>query len=141
MNQIQSSKRRRQARQKKLVLRSGCSYPSGILFLLLLNAALLRVAVAVCTPLDKNDLEDARDACLDETSDGSCPTFSSASNSVGCGGNGGVNGVIGDWNVGKVTNMYALFQETNAFNGDISNWNVGAPSVWREARNKYLLRR
>nr|WP_235011030.1 BspA family leucine-rich repeat surface protein [Aquimarina sp. AU119] len=32
---------------------------------------------------------------------------------------------IGDWNVGKVTNMIQMFGGANSFNQNIGNWNVG----------------
>jgi surface protein len=32
---------------------------------------------------------------------------------------------IGRWNVSNVTNMYQMFHQANAFNQDIGRWNVG----------------
>jgi hypothetical protein len=75
------------------------------------------------------DLVQALNACLDETPDGSCPIFAASSNGPGC-NNGGINGVIGDWDVSRVaamgTGQYnegkGLFQDKASFNADISKW-------------------
>ena len=78
---------------------------------------------------DLPDLVQALNACFDETPDGSCPIFAAASNGPGC-DNGGINGVIGDWDVSKVTAMgigpymtgKGLFYQKQEFNADISKW-------------------
>ena len=33
---------------------------------------------------------------------------------------------IGDWDVTKVTSMYAMFDQASAFDQDLSGWSVGA---------------
>ena len=59
---------------------------------------------AFCTPVNGAFLQEAVNACLKETHDGSCPNFAASSDSPGC-GHGGVNGVIGDWDVSSVTDL------------------------------------
>ena len=54
-------------------------------------------------------------------STGICPLFAAASNSDGC-NNGGVNGIMGDWDVSGVCDMYELFDSKSSFNADISKW-------------------
>jgi len=67
---------------------------------LLLAVTLLMVDVvqAVFTPEDgtwwDGPLKMARDSCLEENTTGYCPTFAAS------------NGVMGDWDVSKVTSMY-----------------------------------
>ena len=79
----------------------------------------------MCTPANNADLRLAVSACISETPDGSCPTFALASNSNGCNG-GGVNGLIGLWDVSQVTDMRTVFQDKEYFNADISNWVVSS---------------
>ena len=55
---------------------------------------------AVFTPADRSALNNAVQSCLSETPDGSCPTFA-ASDDV----TGNPYGVIGDWDVSKVTSL------------------------------------
>jgi hypothetical protein len=33
---------------------------------------------------------------------------------------------VGDWNVGKVTNMHSMFSGAGAFNQDIGNWDISS---------------
>ena len=83
------------------------------------------VVFGVCTPEDGTtcgasqrttcDLYKALDACTAETPDGSCPKFAAATNGIGYGGNGGVNGKIGEWDTSKITNMNALFYSYNNY--------------------------
>jgi len=81
------------------------------------------------------DLVQALNKCLDETPDGSCPIFAASSNGPGCRG-GGINGVIGDWDVSRVASMgigpyfdgKGLFQDKTEFNADISKWATQAVS-------------
>ena len=43
--------------------------------------------------------------------------------------------VMGDWDVGRVTNMDYLFAGKSGFNSDISNWNTSSvTSLVRSAR-------
>ena len=71
---------------------------------ILLHMASKTTVEAFCTPVNGTDLTTAVNACLKETPDGSCPHFAASSDSPGC-GHGGVNGVIGDWDVSSVTDM------------------------------------
>jgi hypothetical protein len=54
----------------------------------------------VFTPADKAALLAAVNSCLDETPDGTCPTFAASDATPG-----NPYGVMGDWDVSKVTNM------------------------------------
>ena len=71
---------------------------------ILLHMASKTTVEAFCTPVNGTDLTTAVNACLKETPDGSCPYLAASSDSPGC-GNGGVNGVIGDWDVSSVTDL------------------------------------
>ena len=71
---------------------------------ILLHMASKTTVEAFCTPANSTSLQNAVNACLKETPDGSCPNFAASSDSIGC-GNGGVNGVIGDWDVSSVTDL------------------------------------
>ena len=62
-------------------------YPCLIIFFVV---TCFRHVIAVCTPQNKADLILARDGCLGETADGSCPKFAARSNSNGCGADSGV---------------------------------------------------
>ena len=66
-----------------------------------------------------NDDEEGDGSSPWSTGSGLCPAFSALSD-----GKGGTNGAIGEWDVSKITNMYALFRSAFKFNQDISNWNV-----------------
>ena len=86
------------------------------------------IVSGVCTPPKYPSgygyyIHAAVSACLAETPNGSCPIFASASNGTGC-GNGGVNGIIGSWDVSKVTNMGQMFVSTPDFTSDLSKWRV-----------------
>jgi surface protein len=98
------------------------------------------VVEAVCKPSSKVDLKLAVKTCLDETraladpqteavmsgengGTGICPTFSAASNGAGC-GDGGVNGVMGDWDITRVTILSNLFENKKNFRADISKWDT-----------------
>ena len=71
---------------------------------ILLHMASKTTVEAFCTPANGTSLQTAVNGCLKETPDGSCPYFAASSDSPGC-GNGGVNGVIGDWDVSSVTDL------------------------------------
>ena len=72
----------------------------------------LRSVEAVFTPVDRGALKSAVGACLAETNDGSCPIYA-VTNS---------KGVMGDWDVSKITDMNSMFRDASAFNSDISKW-------------------
>ena len=71
---------------------------------ILLHMASKTTVEAFCTPANVTSLQNAVNACVKETPDGSCPNLAASSDSPGC-GNGGVNGVIGDWDVSSVTDL------------------------------------
>ena len=71
---------------------------------ILLHMASKTTVEAFCTPANGTSLQTAVNGCLKETPDGSCPYLAASSDSPGC-GNGGVNGVIGDWDVSSVTDL------------------------------------
>ena len=71
---------------------------------ILLHMASKTTVEAFCTPANVTSLQNAVNACLKETPDGSCPNLA-ASSDIGMCGNGGVNGVIGDWDVSSVTDL------------------------------------
>ena len=93
-----------------------------LIFVLFLN---FYSVSAVFAPADRTALRAAVQSCLSETTvetgDGSCPTFAASNDATG-----NPYGVMGDWDVSKVTNMYATFYDVSAFNADISNWNTVA---------------
>ena len=98
-------------------------YPCLIIFFVV---TCFRHVIAVCTPQNKADLILARDGCLGETADGSCPKFAARSNSNGCGADSGVNGVIGNWDISRVTSLSTMFQSKSEFNANLTNWQTGA---------------
>ena len=60
------------------------------------NSAALKTAVGTCTQIYKNGYKyQCSGGCLGETADGSCPIFAAKDG----------NGVIGDWDVSKVTSL------------------------------------
>jgi len=83
---------------------------------LLLLSTFVHGAAVVFTPDTRLALKTAVDACLSETADGSCPDFAAKD----------YNGVIGAWDVSKVTDMNRMFLGKTDFNGDISKWQTGA---------------
>ena len=103
----------------------------------LLYMASKSVVEAVCRPWSKDKLKLAVQKCLDETRDlsdpqttlklnggtGICPKFSAASNGANC-GNGGVNGVMGDWDITRVIILSRLFENKKKFIADISKWDT-----------------
>ena len=98
-------------------------YPCLIIFFVV---TFFRHVIAVCTPQNKADLILARDGCLGETGDGSCPKFAARSNSNGCGADSGVNGVIGNWDISRVTDLSSMFSGKSEFNANLTNWQTGA---------------
>ena len=93
---------------------------------ILLHMASKTTVEAFCTPVNETSLQNAVIACLKETPDGSCPNLAASSDSPGCGNNGGVNGVIGDWDVSRVKSIIRLFVFRDTFNADISKWDVSS---------------
>jgi surface protein len=92
---------------------------------ILLHVASQTMVDAVCAPSGNTNLKLAVNACLSESSTGHCPNFAAASNGAGC-NNGGVNGVLGDWDVSQVTSLEKVFAEQGSFNEDISKWDVSS---------------
>ncbi len=90
------------------------------------DTAALKAAVGTCS--DGYDFNSATGrfniictgGCLGETPDGSCPLFAASNDATG-----NPHGVIGEWDVSRVTDMSNMFA-SSAFNGDISEWNTGA---------------
>ena len=93
---------------------------------------------AVCAPSDLTNLNLAVNACLRETPDGSCSNFAAASNGAGC-NNGGVNGVIGDWDVSQVTSFENVFHLKEFFNADISKWDTSSVTTMLQGMFLFLL--
>jgi len=118
-------------------------YPSLIIFFVVTFS---RHVSAVCTPQNKADLILARDGCLGETGDGSCPKFAARSNSNGCGTDSGENGIIGSWNISRVTDLSNMFYSLPEFNADLTNWQTGAVTTMYQSTccfvplKHYLLR-
>ena len=98
-------------------------YPCLIIFFVV---TFFRHVIAVCTPQNRDDLILARDGCLGETGDGSCPKFAARSNSNGCGADSGVNGVIGNWDISRVKSLNSMFYGKSEFNANLTNWQTGA---------------
>ena len=80
---------------------------------------------AVCAPSSNDNMKDAVNACLTESSNGICGNFAAASNGAGC-NDGGVNGVIGDWDVSQVKSLQEVFYSKRSFNADISKWDTSS---------------
>ena len=88
--------------------RRSCTFM--VLFLLAITLLVVDVVQAVFTPEIGNvlmasyghgPLKTAIDSCLTETGDGSCPNFAASNDTTA----GNPYGVMGDWNVSKVTSM------------------------------------
>ena len=94
---------RARAHQESLLVMNAF-WSLSICVAMLLHMASKTMVEAFCTPVNGTSLQTAVNACLKETPDGSCPNLAALSDSPGC-GYGGVNGVIGDWDVSSVTDM------------------------------------
>ena len=62
------------------------------------------------SPCSKVELKSAVDTCLEVSPEGDC--FE------------GPQGLIGEWDVSRVTDMSSMFSKAAAFDGDISTWDV-----------------
>ena len=111
-------------------------YPCLIIFFVV---TFFRHVIAVCTPQNRDDLILARDGCLGETGDGSCPKFAARSNSNGCGADSGVNGVIGNWDISRVKSLNSMFYGKSEFNANLTNWQTGAVTDMRHSTCFYFL--
>ena len=128
---------RRREKKKRI---STAAHSLWICVALLLHLVSVTVVEAVCTPVidsvsaaNRGDLGLALDACLSESNNGVCPVFAQASNGVGC-NNGGVNGVIGDWDVSALTNMQFVFKDKYYCNFDISKWDTSSVTIMEGSR-------
>ena len=133
----EEEERRDTCQAKKVMQRDGMISTSfhslWICVAMLLHMVSETMVEAVCTPLTgkshsgdwvfSGDLMDAVNACLSESGTGNCPNFAAASNGAGC-NNGGVNGVIGDWDVSQVTSLSWVFRAKYQFNADLSKWDT-----------------
>lgn len=72
-------------------------------------------------PADRAALKTAVDACISETSDGSCPVFAASHFATDK-----PYGLIGDWDISLVTSLQGMFQYKFSFNQDLSNWDTSA---------------
>ena len=72
-------------------------------------------------------LKTAVDACLTETPDGSCPLFSNE------------NGLIADYDVSKVTDMFQMFKSKESFNSDISKWDTSRVTRMKSSKVSVVL--
>ena len=111
---------------KKVMQRDGIISTSfhslWICVAMLLHMASETMVEAACAP---TSLSTAVNACLSESGTGNCPNFAAASNGAGC-NNGGVNGVIGDWDVSRVKSLNDVFFHKGSFNADISKWDTSS---------------
>jgi hypothetical protein len=132
----------RRAKKMKRMQRDGIISTSfhslWICVVVLLHIVNETMVEAVCAPLNKGDLGTARDACFSESDTGNCPNFAAASNGAGC-NNGGVNGVIGDWDVSQVTSFENVFHLKEFFNADISKWDTSSVTTMLQGMFLFLL--
>ena len=122
----EEEERRDTCQAKKVMQRDGkisTSFHSlWICVAMLLHMVSETMVEAACAP---TILSTAVNACLSESGTGNCPNFAAASNGAGC-NNGGVNGVIGDWDVSQVTSLDMVFFDKGSFNADISKWDTSS---------------
>ena len=78
----------------------------------LLAAALVHPAAAVFAPADKEALQNAVTACLNENAKGDCKDLAKT------------HGIMSQWDVSRVTDMSRLFQHQAEFDADLSFWDV-----------------
>ena len=127
-----SSKRKQHYRQKKrrrsTIEQCWSSWSLSLLFLFLFVSEEFIVMVdAVCAPSNIAELIEARDLCFGDTSGkyGYCYSFAKQSNSNGC-NDGGENGLMGDWDISKLTSLNQAFYDQTTFNADISKWDTSS---------------
>ena len=72
-------------------------------------------------PVNSAALNAAVQSCLGETADGSCPSFAASNDATG-----NPYGVMGDWDVSRVTSLEETFYGASVFNADISKWDTVA---------------
>jgi len=85
----------------------------------------LGVASAVFVPNDLADLKAAVDSCISEEASGLCPIF--AASNVPSGQGSGSYGVIGSWDVSKVTSLDTVFYYNKRyFNQSIGDWDTAS---------------
>ena len=86
------------------------------------------VAPARAAPFTSNEaLKTAVDNCLDAVPSG---LHCCSSGAADCGAAGSAD--MPDWDVSRVTSMYALFRDRAQFNADIGGWDVGAVTNMQE---------
>jgi hypothetical protein len=135
----EEEERRDTCQAKKVMQRDGIFSTSfhslWICVAMLLHMVSETMVEAVCAP---TSLSTAVNACLSESGTGNCPNFAAASNGAGC-NNGGVNGVIGDWDVSQVTSFENVFHLKEFFNADISKWDTSSVTTMLQGMFLFLL--
>ena len=71
---------------------------------------------------DSAALKSAVESCLAETGNGLCPIYSNS------------HGVMGDWDISKVTSTAHLFGTKPYFNADLSNWSTEGVTSMKQSK-------
>ena len=122
---VQQQHRLLAPRDTKALKIKGAKFKSGThasrlqLLVVVLYTMLMAMTEAVFTPTDKTTLVSAVTACLDESTNGSCPIFAAT-----IWGGSDAYGTIDAWNVSKMTDLSTLFENKYDFIGNLSEWKV-----------------